>query len=111
MVPANILARTFFIKGQDYGSAFTVDVDGHEYLITARHLLDQTGTSTPIRLFHSEKWWDISAEVVGHGHGEIDLSVLRLPHRLAHPELTVTPTIAGLALGQDAYFLGFPYKL
>jgi hypothetical protein len=112
MVLSNILYRTFFIKAEQYGTAFTLEVDGSEYLITARHLVDTTKSSFNLRLFLHEKWHDIPVQVVGHGKGEIDISVLKLPFQLTKAgEIQVFPTIANLALGQDIYFLGFPYKM
>lgn len=47
MLPVtNVIYRTFFIKGSLYGTAFTIDHEGEEYLVTAKHLLD-TVTDTP----------------------------------------------------------------
>ena len=105
-----ILSRTFFIKGEQYGSAFTLDVDGNEYLVTARHLLDEAKDEFDLRLFRNGSWETVRAQVVGHGRGELDVSVLRLPERLTSDGKPVIPTLAGLVLGQDAFFLGFPYK-
>ncbi|GAB3094877.1 S1 family peptidase [Lysobacter terrae] len=112
MVLSNILFRTFFIKAEQYGTAFTLEIDGSEYLITARHLVDTSKRSFDLRLFLHERWHDIPVQVVGHGRGEIDITVLKLPFQLTKAgELEVFPTIAHLALGQDIYFLGFPYKM
>lgn len=111
MVVSNILLRTFFIKADQYGSAFTLDVDGQEYLVTAKHLLNTSLSQFPLRIFLNEKWQELPATVIGHGQGEIDISVLKLANRMTPPEFEVIPTIADLVLGQDAYFLGFPYKM
>jgi S1-C subfamily serine protease len=111
MVPSDILYRTFFIKAEKYGTAFTVDVDGQEYLITAKHLLDESKDQLSIQLFRNEKWHTLLATVIGHSRGEVDVSVLRLEDRLTNQQFLVNPTIAGLALGQDAYFTGFPYQM
>lgn len=116
MITINILKRVFFIKAEQYGTAFTLDINEQEYLITARHLLGEgivkgSDKKVSIRLFISKKWHEITAELIGHGNGEIDISVLKLPHRLSHPGYIVNPTIKDLALGQDVFFLGFPYKM
>jgi hypothetical protein len=40
MITANYMCRTFRIKcGNSSGSGFTIDVNGREYLITARHVV------------------------------------------------------------------------
>ncbi|MEA0709186.1 hypothetical protein, partial [Xanthomonas campestris] len=33
MVVSNILLRTFFIKAEAYGTAFTLEIDGEEFLV------------------------------------------------------------------------------
>ena len=111
MILSNILYRTFFIKAMQYGSAFTVDVDGEEYIVTARHLLDLSQKQIQLQLFHSEQWHTLNATVIGHGRGEIDISVLKVSQRLSHEDMTINLTIAEMCLGQDIYFLGFPYKM
>lgn len=111
MILSNILYRTFFIKAAQYGTAFTIEVNGSEYLVTARHLLDEGASEFELKIFHNTNWVSSPAQVVNHANGEIDISVLRLPTRLTHKEMVVTPSMADLALGQDVFFLGFPYKM
>ncbi|MCM2284612.1 MAG: serine protease [Desulfobacula sp.] len=111
MILSNILYRTYFIKAEQYGTAFALDVDGVEYVVTARHLLDASKNGFLLKLFLKEQWHDLPAIVVGHGRGEIDISVLKIPIALAGPTVPVNPTVAELILGQDMYFLGFPYKM
>jgi hypothetical protein len=111
MITSDALYRTFFIKSAVYGTAFTIDVDGSEYLITASHLLDTTAGKSNIKLFHSGRWFEIEVDLVGHGKGEVDISVFRTRNRLTKDEMRLKPTSAGLVLGQDLFFLGFPYKM
>jgi hypothetical protein len=59
MILSNIIYRTFFIKAEQYGTAFTLHVDGVEYVITARHLLDQTKQTFDLRLFFLRYWGQI----------------------------------------------------
>jgi hypothetical protein len=111
MILTNILYRTFFIKAAQYGTAFTIEVGGVEYLVTARHLLDTSVSEFELKIFHNEAWLPLPVKVVGHAKGEIDISVLRLPTQLTHQEMVVTPSMANLALGQDVFFTGFPFKM
>lgn len=111
MILTNVLYRTFFIKGVQYGTAFTIDVDGTEYLVTAKHLLDTTADKVELQIFHDKKWLHGIATVVGHGKGEIDISVLRIASRLTPPGFDVIPSMGDIALGQDVFFLGFPFKM
>lgn len=112
MVLSDILYRTLFIKAEQYGTAFLLIVDGSEYLITARHLVDTAKEAFDLQLFLRGQWLNLPVRVVGHGRGEIDITVLKPPHQLQKAEkVSVFPTIANLVLGQDVYFLGFPYKM
>jgi len=111
MILTNILYRTFFIKAEMYGTAFSIEIDGTEYLVTAKHLLNTNLSEFELKIFHNEAWLPLHVQVVGHAKGEIDISVLRLPIRLTHQEMVVTPSMGELTLGQDVFFLGFPYKM
>jgi hypothetical protein len=111
MILSNILYRTFFIKAEQYGTAFTIHVDGIEYLITARHLLKQAVQNFELKLFFQNVWHGLPTTVVGHGKDEVDISVLRVPNPLSSAHLEVIPSMGELVFGQDIFFLGFPYKM
>ena len=110
-ITSNILQRVFFIKAEQYGTAFVIDVDGAEYLVTAKHLFDQAARNDEIQLFQNNRWTPHKVSAVSFCRSEVDIAVLRLVEHLTNPRLTVTPTIAGLVLGQDVYILGFPHLM
>ena len=49
-------------------------------------------------------------KLVGHCEGEVDISVLAADIQIS-PTYPLNPTLGGIILGQDVYFLGFPYSL
>lgn len=114
MITANVFRRTFFIKfGQSTGTAFTVDCDGRQYLITARHVVDGIANGATIGIRRHGQWHDKSVQVVGYGDParlEEDVAVLALPDQIS-PSFQMEPTSSGLIWGQDVFFLGFPYGL
>lgn len=110
MILSNILYRTFFIKADLYGTAFTIHVNGKEFFVTAKHLLKEGVNPFLLKLFFQEKWHEFSATLVGHGRGEIDISVFQVPG-LKGADFEVIPSEGELVFGQDVYFLGFPYKM
>ena len=111
MVPTNVLQRTFQIKhGDKTGTCFTIDQDGKQYIITARHVVSGFKPQQSISVSHQKQWKDLPCEIVGLGDGDVDIAVLAPPYQIS-PTHPLPATTALLYLGQDAYFLGFPYGL
>lgn len=111
MVPLTALQRTFNMQyNGENATCFTVDLYNKQYLVTARHALPDVGKYTTIQLQHDGQWKDLDCRVVGSAPGDIDISVLAPPRALS-PSLPFEPTAKHLQLGQDTFFLGFPYGL
>ena len=111
IITTNILQRTFrLLIGNREGTCFTVDVDDRQYLITAQHIVQSIAGSATVDIFHENTWKSLGVELVGHGKPGIDITVLAPRLRLS-PTHPLHTTIAGLAISQDVYFLGFPYGL
>ncbi len=111
LMTTNILQRTFRIQyGGSTGTCFTVDVDCRQYIITARHFVSSIAGPNLLQIQHENTWKSLAVELVGHGQGDIDVTVLAPPVQISptHPLPTGT---AGIVLSQDVYFLGFPYDL
>ena len=110
MITSNVIQRTFQLRcGEDLGTCFTIDVDDKQYLCTAKHCLDNFRGNS-IELFHEEQWKTLEVELVGFGSNDTDICVLSTKIQLS-PSYRLPPTMDGIALGQDAYFLGFPYGI
>lgn len=110
MITTNVFSRLFFIKDQDYGSAFTIDYEDRQYLITAKHIVPATPKNGILQLYHEKAWKNLKVDLVGVGDGEIDIAVL-VPSARLSPALKLEPTAGGIIIGQDVYFLGYPYKM
>lgn len=111
-VTANIIHRTFHVQVADsIATCFTIDIDGEEYIVTARHVVEDLQTDQPLKIFSQDQWMELPVTLVGHAKDEIDISVLRAESKLTPENLPVTPSSAGLTYGQDVFFLGFPYGL
>jgi len=111
VITANIYHRVFFIKGDAYGTAFTVDHEGRQYLVTARHLFTDPANTESLKLFFDRKWLDVSVDHVGSGRGEVDIAVFASKNLRLSPDLPLEPTLDGIVIGQDVYFVGYPYKM
>lgn len=114
MITANVFRRTFFIKyDQSTGTAFTIDHDGRQYLVTAAHVCPGISNGDTIAVKQHGQWFDWPVQVVGAGTPgklEEDVLVLALDTQVS-PSFSLPATSADLVWGQDVYFLGFPYGL
>ena len=111
MLPTDILYRTFFIRAAAYGTAFAIDIGDSQYLVTAHHLLPSDGDEIEIQVLHEKGWLKGIARVIGRGRGDLDVAVLWLSTRLTPKRFEVEIGFGDIAIGQDVFFLGFPYKL
>ena len=111
IVTSNIISRTFQIK-IGAATAFTIDVDGKQYLCTAKHCVPAAGSDNfqHVEIFHNKRWKQLNVKLVGFGSADTDICVLAPEERLS-PPLTLIPMADGISYSQDVYFLGFPYGL
>ena len=110
MITANFIHRTYRIRcGDSIGTGFTMDIDGKQYLVTARHVLARLSQESEIYIFGNNQWIPLQIQLVGHAPDTIDISVLAPERRLTPPDLPVNASSDGVMYGQEVYFLGFPY--
>lgn len=111
MIVSNIYMRVVRIQiGASRGTAFTIDVEGRQYLVTAAHLL-------PVGSGPFEAILD------GNAHVKTAVEFVPIPVRsgadvavtaLATPlsgDLPIVASMDGMIFGQDCYFLGYPHGL
>jgi hypothetical protein len=111
-VISNIFSRVMIIKTpKGKGTAFTIEVDGQQYLITARHVLPDTPTVTfSVEIGDRPPHWLQDVKPLDTVHPNADVAALPLTEPLT-PTLPVIPSTAGLIVSQDVYFLGYPARL
>jgi hypothetical protein len=105
---SNVLYRVLRIRTPTAtGSAFTIEVDGKQYLITARHVLGSFGGEGEIELWLDRRWSRIRARAIYPSRAAVDIAALDLG-RPVTVSLPLEPSSGGLTLGQQVYFLGYP---
>jgi S1-C subfamily serine protease len=110
MITSNVIGRVFHLRhGKAVATGVAIDVDDRSYLVTARHFAETIKDPADIGLLHKGAWHAFSVTLVGHGAGEVDISVLATPSVLCPPSAPLPADVGGLTYGQDVYFLGFPY--
>ncbi|MBF0571698.1 MAG: trypsin-like peptidase domain-containing protein [Candidatus Omnitrophica bacterium] len=111
LVPASILQRVFLIKyGTSIGSSFTLDIDGKQYLITAKHVLNGIKKEDKIEIFHKEKWETLNVKVLFCENPATDIVVMAIPVQLSRTD-EVEATSKAMFVSQDVFFLGFPFEM
>jgi hypothetical protein len=90
-------------------TAFTIDVDGREYLLTAKHVVNGLRHEDKIDVFMNDDWSPLNVKIF-RCDDPIDIAVLIPPYQLTvNFDLPYDRT--DFFFGQDAYFLGFPYGI
>jgi len=103
------LYRVFLIRfGNSVGSAFAIDVDGKQYLVTAKHVVPRINDGDEIEIFFKERFNRAPIRVVECEPKDVDAIVFALPMQIASGDCP-EPNAANLILSQDIYFLGFPF--
>ena len=107
LLTTNTLQKTFLIKqGNHTGTAFAVEVEGKQYLATAKHVVPDP--SEQPKVMHAETWKDLPFNSIFHHPGEPDIAVITLNQQIA-PSHPVELSSAGISLGQNMIILGFPF--
>lgn len=110
MITANVIHRVLHIRaGQSTGTAFTIEHDGRQYLITAAHVVAKQHTPYEIEIFHNGAWKKLELNLTGIA-AHADIAVFAAPFLLS-PTLPMPASADKVTYGQDVYFLGFPYGI
>jgi S1-C subfamily serine protease len=111
-VTSNVLRRTRLIRiSEEEGTAFTIEVDRRQYLVTAKHVVKALpdGQYGKIEVLTTSGWSALSVEVF-KCDDPVDIAVLVPPAQLT-VNYALEPSLTGVELGQDVYFVGFPYGI
>lgn len=109
MITANVIQRTFHVRyGELTGTAFSIDYNGRQYIVTARHVVDGIKTGDTVLIHHEKEWQNVLVSVVGIGENDVDITVLSLPLQIA-PKFPLEASTEGMIFGRQVYFLGFPF--
>lgn len=109
VVTTNVIFRTFQIAWGDMsGTAFAIDLSGKQYLVTAFHVVKGIQSGDIIKIFHEKEWKSLPIKVVGLKK-EIDVAVLACSSELVPSSFLLIPSAKRLILGQQVFFLGYPF--
>ncbi len=110
MITNNTLQRVFLIKcGNKEGTAFSIEVDGLQYLVTAKHVIEESDPVQKLEIYRYGKWQKSPIKSSWTSNTGADVALLS-PVEQVSP---VTPVriLMELYISQEIYFLGFPFGL
>jgi hypothetical protein len=111
MVPSNIITRVFNLRmGLETATGFNIEVDGRQYLITAKHLVASSPSSGEIEVFHDKNWIKMPFRLIPVEPNTVDIAVLALNQQLSGV-LPISVGIKSAFLSQEVFFVGFPFGL
>jgi len=115
MITTDSITRVLKIRFRESSAtAFTIEKNDVQYLVTAKHLFDNisSGSKVDLEVTREKKQYNLSCQVFFHEIKEIDIAVLKL---LINSNITNRTNVdfSGnlIILGHDAYILGFPFGL
>lgn len=114
----NIICRSFAISmdKKNYGSSFAIPINGTAYLITAAHIVKpmKHGVESELYIFKNNEWKPIlvipyymNSDTKNEHY--LDIVLIQTSIELQETEDDIELSSNGLVLGQDIYFLGFPF--
>jgi S1-C subfamily serine protease len=113
-VTANVFSRVFQIRyGQLTGTAFIIDEGDAQYFVTAEHMVRDAGKTADVDVMGNHgTWLTIHMRILHGDYPCSDVAVL-IPDVTPAKFLQVDTVPSGPSwfMGQEAYFLGFPYGL
>lgn len=113
-VPRGFLTRVFQMQFKDgQGTCFLIEVDNKQYIITARHVVDGLKDHGAIRILLDKGWEEVKVSLILPEDSKIDIAAMAADRLLA-PAMPIpleSGETANFILGQDVYFLGFPFGL
>lgn len=114
MITNEVVYRTVRIQhNTGAGTAFTMEKDDIQYIITAKHLFDgiTNGNNVTLQVLTGNQYQPITATILFHEDKNVDCAVLKTnPYREITKKFSNENSLEGIALSQDVYFLGFPYN-
>lgn len=109
---SEIYQRVFAISvdGRSCGTSFALPINGEHCLITAAHVIQglEEGKKTKLKIFKNNQWLEIDA-IPYFCNSNIDIAIIKTPIPSERKPTNITLDMGGVILGQDSFFLGFPY--
>lgn len=105
-IPNYVFQRVLYISYRSaFGTCFTLEVDGKQYIISANHVLKDFPNEDSVEIFHERQWKPIKLKLIG-SNPEADIAVFSASQLVS---CCSSLEIGEISYGQEVYFLGFPH--
>lgn len=113
-VEMGILRLAYQLKDERGGTctSFYMPWKGKAYLVTAKHFTAKVTGKLQVRI--DEQWFDLPKTIIGCTQSKVDIAAIDISGQqdLAFKDVIVPAySTAEIAIGDDCYFLGFPYEM
>ena len=114
-VTANVFERVLFVRVGGNAptavtaTAFTMEQDDRQYIITAKHVVANLPENSSIEYFRANVWVNLPVRVFKCDDPS-DIAVL-VASRQITTAFDLPPDTSRVAGGQEVFFLGFPYGI
>ena len=106
MLSIDIIQNIFPIKnGKKTGTCFAINHGANQYLITAKHIINNINTGDCLEFLFSGIHTRANVKIIGH-HPTADISIFTIDHDTGLTGLEYYTN--KIKPGQEAYFIGFP---
>ena len=110
-MPVDILRQTFQVRtAEGTGTAFTVEVDGRQYIVTAQHVIGSMASGSLDMQTSSAGWRQVPIMAVGMAGPPVDVAVMATDSALGSRS-SVPVGVSTVSYGQAVRFLGYPFGL
>jgi hypothetical protein len=112
-VPSTSFETTFNIGyGKSRGTAFFIEEKQKKYLVSAKHLFENvlSGSQIKIWILSNQKIQNLDCKIYFHEKSFVDVAVLVPLTTITFDVELMTIESLGMGIGQQMYFLGFPYN-
>lgn len=109
----DILTKVFHLKyGKSTGTTFLIAYKKENFFVTAKHIFPNVKNKQNIKveIFQDSLWKNLSGKIYFDVSKDIDIVLIK-PDNLPFIESGISLKDFGLILGDNGYFLGFPYGL
>ena len=110
-MPVEILRQTFQVQtAAGAGTAFTIEVDERQYIVTAQHVLGSASPEMVEMQSSTAGWRPVPVSVIAMAGPPVDVAVLATNSALGSRS-TVPVGVGTVSYGQAVRFLGYPFGL